>query len=180
MAQVALAGSSVVRVTFDYPVRPSEARAGLERAGRLLQDRVASEFEKAQTHAGPLARNSTAYNIRKVLQGLDIRRGHRSGRLQNALYGVKAYSVSGSGRRWAIRFSDLAVVSRVPYARWYIRDKVPSGKLVGVERAWLPPVREVAEAIDAGARVRTERAQRPQPATAMASLRNLIEFVTGG
>lgn len=179
MAELRLVGSHTVVVRFAYSPAPSNAHEGLNKVGRALQDNVAKSFETATTYAGPLAPNTPAYNVRKVLQGYDIRRGHRTGRLQVALYGAKAWRVSGGGKRWTIRFDDLAIRSRVPYARWYIKSKTPQGRLVGVNPAWLPAVKPMVDAIEAGARPSEMRQSMRQGVQAPTIIRRLVEFVTG-
>jgi hypothetical protein len=166
-------------VAFAYAPSPSAARRGLDQAARLLQDTIAKQFEVAQTYAGPLAPNTTAYNIRKVLQGLDIRRGHRSGRLQNALYGVRAWTVRGGGKRWTISFDDAAVRARVPYARYYIQQKTPGQRIMGVQRSWLPQIQPIVDAIEAGARTRDVRVAPTTPRAIPTTFRRLVEFITG-
>lgn len=132
MATVSLAGAQRVVVKAAIPV--NELRSLLERCARLLQARMASTWEQAANYAGPLPPNTTAYNVRKALKGFDLRRGHKTGALQSALYNLTLYTVTASEGGGEIRFNDRALLSSVPHARYYKQQKA---EIVGVNSSWL-------------------------------------------
>lgn len=179
MASVTLAGPQVVNVRFQRDV--SGARKVVEACALELQSRIASEFERVATYAGPLARNTSAYNVQKALEGYDLRRGHRTGALQSAINNQRLYAVSGGGRNWRIRFSDRPILSAVGHARYYIPQKVQGGKIAGVRRDWLEGCRERLDAAEKGS------AQSSQPAIGQRRpleqerglLENILRFISG-
>jgi|GEM_PF-3549422 len=179
MASVTLSGAQLVVIVFDNDV--SGARAAVETCGRELQARIASEFERVSTYAGPLAQNSPAYNVQKALNGYDLRRGHRTGALQSAINSQRLFTVSGSGKRWRIQFSDRPILSAVSHARYYIPQKVQGGKIAGVRRDWLKGCKSRLDALDKGATPAPAQLLQPRrslrPSTGL--LDRLVRFVTG-
>ena len=119
-----------------------------------LQQKIATTFELSRTWGGSLKPNKQSYTVDKILEGFDIRRGHRTGALQTAMYEVPCWRVSGGGGKpWRVTFTDTAIRARLTYAEYFIEAKVKGGSLMGFKPEW---AREVATATG----IRKERTGR--------------------
>lgn len=128
----------VNRTQFEViPSGGEDVRGFANQIARLLQERIASEFERANTASGPLRANQSEYSVRKVLKGFDPRRGHRTGRLQSALYTVPAFTTTIAGGRARVSFNDAGIGASVPYASFYTAAKVPGQRIMQFRRVWL-------------------------------------------
>jgi hypothetical protein len=109
----------------------AQASVALLSGAWMVQGDIARLFEGARTALGPLLPNDPEYNVRKILDGFDPRRGHRSGQLQSVMYDVQAFRISAiRGGRAKITFSDNAIEGAVEYAEYFIAAKVRGGKLM--------------------------------------------------
>ena len=105
-----------------------------------MQRQLARAYEASETGGGALRANSAEYNVRKVLDGDDPRRGHKSGALQSALYRVQCFRVRGNQRTgtWTIDFSDRALVAAVGnYVEYFAAAKARGGHIVTMRRPWV-------------------------------------------
>ena len=113
-------------------------------SARRLQKRIARSFA-AQKVAGStwLLPNDPKYTARKVAQGLDRRRGHRTGILQGVLDSlVRLYQVtitSQGNKSLAARvvFEEGMLHSLVPYAVYYEEAKVTRGGILALAASWV-------------------------------------------
>ena len=169
MANVRLHGTRKVVITgFGENPDMKELRRRAVEAAKSLQLKIAVTFEQAMTYAGALKKNDPDYTLRKVLSGMDPRRGHFTGRLQRALYRIRLWRISVSRKRVTIEFRDSGLHSAIPYAVYFQRLKARGGRIVGVKRSWLSIVR----AVFAG--VKPERAKRVRPTKKLGQILRVI------
>jgi hypothetical protein len=126
-----LSGLQIVNITGFTGQRARVIDAAWE-----MQRELAERFEGSRTGAGALLPNSREYNVRKVMDGFDPRRGHRTGAIQEALYTVPCFTVRGSKRdgKWLVRFSDAPLISAVDHAEYYAEQKARGGVLVALNK----------------------------------------------
>jgi hypothetical protein len=98
------------------------------RHAATIQQRVSDEFQLAKAYGGALKANSRDYDIWKILNGFDIRRGHKTGQLQEAMEEVQCWRVVPmNAKDVEIRFSDAFLRRLAPYAEFYIAAKTRRG-----------------------------------------------------
>lgn len=114
---------------------PAEMPRGLLRdlaediAGHI-EERIAEDFERERGAGKALGSVSDAHEQRKARDGLDLRRGHMYGDLQDAL------NVGGNTRitlaRGTIRivFDEDSLRATVEHAEYYAESKVQGGRLL--------------------------------------------------
>lgn len=125
--------------------------AGLPRArwvealtvmGEALQDEIADSFAKERVAgSSQLKRNDPSYTARKIKQGYDARRGHRTNTLQSllrssasTLFVIQGPYKNGNAR---IIFKEARLHSIVPYAEYYEEKKVTRAGILEIARSWL-------------------------------------------
>ena len=110
--------ATLVITGMDGPKQPW--RTALFQGARTIQLRIAELFESARAATGPLGANKDETTVRKILDGLDPRRGHMSGRLQSALYAIRTWTVSPVSNEGTatISFSDSALLKRIDYSKY--------------------------------------------------------------
>ena len=105
-------------------------REAARNAARHLQDRIADEFESEKYAAGELGQNSPAYDAWKKKAGYDTRRGHLTGRLQNALWNQRLYDFNAVGDAITISFNNARMRGRASqYVQYYEEAKASAGLL---------------------------------------------------
>lgn len=123
-----------VRVTDDNPrkaVRHAQVLA------HRLQAKMAKEFNRERTHAGPLKKNKPSYNRWKERQGLGTKRGHATGALQHAMSAVPAWFVQKTKTGAAIYFDLDELHDHTGYAGYYSYFKTKGNSLVGIKPEWI-------------------------------------------
>jgi hypothetical protein len=105
----------------------------LEDVAQLVEERIANDFDRERAGGAALKRNKTSYTERKAMEGLDERRGHATGNLQNELDagGFARFNIMSGGRA-TIAWSDKALFARVDYAEYYAEAKVKGGRILKV------------------------------------------------
>lgn len=110
---------------------------------RNLQNRVARSFA-AQKTAGrsSLIANSPEYTARKIKQGLDPRRGHRTNMLQTALSTAKLTMVTltmqGPNEAAArIIMEEQVLHAMVPHSVYYEEMKVRTAGILSLAASWV-------------------------------------------
>lgn len=146
MITAKLIGNFVVSITgLDMEAAgKAEWRAALTEYGNGLQERIAESFAGERVAgSSQLKTNTPEYNRRKLAEGYDSRRGHRTNFLQGALDGaplfqVSAVTVNGRGFGSArITFQESKLHSRVPYAEYYEESKVRRAGILALAKSWL-------------------------------------------
>jgi hypothetical protein len=126
----------------DFPpdAKP-EAEIYARFVANALQAKIAEAFEQQRTASGALLGNDADYTLGKVEDGLDPRRGHRTGALQAALYLVRLWKLQASKQRVVIIFSDKPLESAIDYATYYTEAKTQGGFIAGVAKSWLASIK---------------------------------------
>jgi hypothetical protein len=134
-------------------IAKSEAnKAKVRKLAGKLQERAAKRFEQMGTFDGRLKANDPEYNVQKVLSGLDPRLGHRTGKLQEALYRYRCWRVTELKNGYRIILTDAPIKSAVPHAEYYISAKTIGGKIMGVSFQWESEIKSAL----AGAKLETQ------------------------
>lgn len=128
--------ADIVRIADTDGEKLKDVRAFAKDVAARLQDRIADEFEDERTFKGELKENTDAYTDSKVAAGLDPRRGHRTGALQDALRSARLWQVVGE----RIVFSEGRLMTAIDYATYYAASKARGGKIVGVRKQWVQAV----------------------------------------
>ena len=157
--------------TFNTAADPAEDAAVAAAIAAQAQRLIATAFERMMAPLGPLRDNTTAYTQSKIAQGFDIRRGHRTGELQRALYEVPLWSVTPSVEGATVRWSDAPLIAAVPHAVYYLAEKVPGGSLASVTIGLWVAAEEAATGGDSEAVAETLDAIGDQSDTARQSRR---------
>lgn len=108
---------------------------GIRGLCETLNNRIIQMFARQETYAGKLRPNSVRWEKYKAERGLDLRRGHATLQMAQAIRRTKFYTVRWSTNRVEIVWSDAALIAAVPYAEYYIAEKCIGGKLTGVKRS---------------------------------------------
>jgi len=151
------------------------SRADVEAAADAMQQAMARGYEGSRTGAGALRANTREYEVRKILDGDDPRRGHKTGALQDALYSVRCWRVQGSqsSGTWTITFGDNPLRAAVgDYVEYFAAAKAVGGVVVTMNRSY----------VDAGMAVLERRARpaRRQPLRARErDVQDLLEVAAG-
>ena len=109
---------------------------------RGLQNRIAEAFEVEEYGGGSLNKNTQEYDEEKLREGWDLRRGHRTGELQDRLFSLTLFTVDGPEKGVAtitLNFRKLQLV--VDYAKWYQRRKAKKGLLTALAPDWVREIR---------------------------------------
>jgi hypothetical protein len=88
-----------------------------------IQAAIAEAFETEFAYGGALKKNTPEYERRKVAEGYDPRRGHRTGELQDALNDVKSWQLRRVGTGYHAIINDDKVIQTVWHAEYYIESK---------------------------------------------------------
>lgn len=113
-----------------------EVQHAAESFAEWLQEQIAETFESERTFGGKLSANTAAWNERKAAGGLDSRRGHATGALQDALYDVKLWRIRYAQGRVTIVVSESPLFTRIPYAEYYQEAKAKNQTIVGFKAEW--------------------------------------------
>lgn len=128
--RVSVAGA-VMTITGLPDVARRTVLGWLEDIAELVDARIAADFEREIAAGKRLAANKSSYEDRKTVEGLDDRRGHATGNLQNELDdgGMWTARIAGRGRA-TIRWDESKLQARVGYAEHFAEAKVRGGRLL--------------------------------------------------
>jgi hypothetical protein len=168
VATAVMRGRTVVVISGFHGPRAAVVDAAWE-----MQRRLAGAYEGSETGGGPLRANTQEYTVRKIMDGWDPRRGHRTGETQDALYSVQCFTVTGSSRsgEWTITFSDRALIVAVgDYVEYFAQAKAVGGRIVTMRRAWVDA---------AAATLRGAESTAPREALRPAATQEALRVVAG-
>lgn len=115
----------------------------LGKAGRNLQSRVARSFAGERVAgSSQLKANDPAYTARKVRQGYDRRRGHRTNNLQRVLNTARLFMVrtqrqDANTMAARITMEEGMLRNLVPYAEYYEEKKVSRAGILALAASWV-------------------------------------------
>lgn len=113
---------------------------------RGLQDRIAQAFEVEEYGDGSLKPNTPEYDADKLRDGWDLRRGHRTGELQDRLWSLTLFTIKGPKDGVAtITLNFRKLQSVVDYAKWYQRRKAPKGLVTKLAPEWVLEIRQAVQ-----------------------------------
>lgn len=121
----------LVRLTGDYAPQNVAAFA------RALQKTIADNWELSRAWSGPLGANTQKYQVWKILNGFDIRRGWKTGKLGDTIKTIKCWSARKTNDGWQVTFTDAPLLAAVPYAVYYREMKVRGDIIMGVNASWV-------------------------------------------
>jgi hypothetical protein len=141
-----------------------------------LQERIAETFEGERTARGPLRPFGKQWARYKASHGLDPRKGHATGALQDALYDssgrlfeVRRVSARKGTVAYRVYFKPAWLHSRVGYATFYEQAKVRGQGILQLAKSWINEVRPILVAAETAAH--TARSRNIRSTAGVASLR---------
>lgn len=137
----------------------------------LLQDDIYNEYAAERVAGRRLKRNDPDYDAGKAKQGYDTRRGHRENHIQRALGGSRLYTISFSGGRAFVTFSESRLQSRAPHAEYYAESKVQGGRILAFSRKQMNSVSGVLVGWVRGLEAKRRKAATANKAKTAAALR---------
>jgi hypothetical protein len=120
----------VVIVPPDVPQRT--LREWGEDIAKIVDERIATDFENERGAGKALGGVSEEHEQRKAVDGLDLRKGHMHGDLQDALDRGGYRRVSVRRGRIDIEWLEQDLYADVPHAEPYAEAKVRGGLLLAV------------------------------------------------
>jgi hypothetical protein len=147
--------------TADAP--PAYWYETVNRIGDNLQEQIEASFA-AERVAGSsqLGRNTPRWNAYKARKGLDPRRGHATGHLQEQLGVARLFQVRRVPARkgtvaYRIYFQQGWLHSRVPYAEYYEQAKVRRKGILSLAKSWVRNASIILHEAEAATQLRGAR-----------------------
>lgn len=101
-----------------------------EDLAEIVEDRIARDFERERAAGKALKGVSSDHVQAKARDGLDLRKGHMYGDLQDALDNGGFAKVQAKRGRIDITWNENDLISRVPHAEYYAEAKVPGQRIL--------------------------------------------------
>lgn len=120
----------VAIVPADVPLR--QLREWGEDIAKIVDERIATDFENERGAGKALGGVSEEHEQRKAVDGLDLRKGHMHGDLQDALDRGGYWRVTVRRGRIDIEWLEQDLYADVPHAEPYAEAKVRGGLLLAV------------------------------------------------
>lgn len=121
---------------LDSRVPKSRWRNWLTDVAETWLEQIAEDFADEKAAGRALKANTEAYDDAKAAQGFDLRRGHRTGTLQDALDDggfFRVGAIQGNGTATVTLLEDRLFAS-VEWAEYYQQRKVVGGKILVVSK----------------------------------------------
>lgn len=137
-------------------------RDALDKMGLELQEQISDSFANERVAGNSqLKTNTPRWNRFKALHELDSRRGHASGRLQDALDARRLFHI-GPQRKGKVRitFLESRLHSRVFYSEFYEDKKVRRKGILVLAKTWVQEAVRIIREVEAAATMKRKRAQR--------------------
>lgn len=130
----------------------SKWRDALTLMGEALQGEIADSFSNERVAgSSQLGRNDPDYTARKIKQGYDERRGHRTNTLQSmlrpsasTLFVIQGPFKNGNAR---IIFKESLLHAIVPYAEYYEEKKVRRAGILELAKSWLAKTKQPVDVV---------------------------------
>ena len=152
---------------------PGVWRVALERFAETLQVLISLSYSQERI-MGKLALlpNSPKWTASKAKRGADVRRGHEWNRIQVVLGRVRLFGITGiNSGSVTITFLEGALQQVAPHAFHYAKSKVPGGRILAVNPAWLVPAGQALRLIETRAIAEQARRLRQDPRRALIQAR---------
>lgn len=116
---------------YDPALPPALLRQWLGDVAELADQRIARDYEAERAAGAALRANTEATDQRKAADGLDTRKGHATGNLQDHLDQGGYWDIGAVNARSAtINWDEDALQADVDYAQYVAQAKVKGGQLL--------------------------------------------------